>query len=255
MIKRTWREGGGGGEYIPRNVYDWPQNSDHGSSLRPSKRRGQGGDAYRRGVRGWGTHRYVDDPERREQGGDEGPDRRLPPLAVDDVHQHGNPAEGYEDGAALEAEDSPVSSRGAGWKERLVGPKRAFHDPTSSKHSALASVYVAWRFRYIHARIDYDISGASMRARSACRTNSPPAVREVGQVGVVGRSVIGLAGQRPASGDVGHPVWIEGRRKHASTQKQCCSQKCRTILATQIKYNNKNNNYIRPHLSYHCYHK
>lgn len=40
-----------------------------------------------------------------------GPDRRLPPLAVNDVHENGHPAERHQYGPALEAEDAPVRVR------------------------------------------------------------------------------------------------------------------------------------------------
>ena len=56
------------------------------------------------------SHGDVDDANRAEEGGDPGPDGGLPPLAVDDVHQDGNPAEGYQDGPALESEYAPLQT-------------------------------------------------------------------------------------------------------------------------------------------------
>lgn len=52
-------------------------------------------------------HRHVDDADRAEDGGDEGPSGGLPPLAIDDVYQDGNPAERHEDSSVLEAKDAP----------------------------------------------------------------------------------------------------------------------------------------------------
>lgn len=46
------------------------------------------------------------------------PDRRLPPLAVDDVYEHGNPAERHQNSAALETEDAPEIGSGNGKRER-----------------------------------------------------------------------------------------------------------------------------------------
>ena len=52
-------------------------------------------------------HLHVNKANRGKDGREESPDGRLPPLAVDDVHQDGNPAERQEDSPALEAEYAP----------------------------------------------------------------------------------------------------------------------------------------------------
>ena len=56
---------------------------------------------------GGAAHRDVDHADRRKGSRDNSPDRCLPPLAVDDVHQYGHPAQGHKDSPALEAENSP----------------------------------------------------------------------------------------------------------------------------------------------------
>ena len=53
-------------------------------------------------------HLHVNKANRGKDGREESPDGRLPPSAVDDVHQNGNPAERHEDGPALEAEHAPL---------------------------------------------------------------------------------------------------------------------------------------------------
>ena len=53
-------------------------------------------------------HLHVNKADRGKDGREESPDGRLPPLAVDDVHQNRNPAERHEDGPALEAEHAPL---------------------------------------------------------------------------------------------------------------------------------------------------
>ena len=51
---------------------------------------------------------HVNKANRGKDGREESPDGRLPQLAVDDVHQDGNPAERHEDSPALEAEYAPL---------------------------------------------------------------------------------------------------------------------------------------------------
>ena len=53
-------------------------------------------------------HRHVDDANCAQHRGDEGPEGSLPPFAVDDVNQDGNPAKGDKNGSALEAKDAPI---------------------------------------------------------------------------------------------------------------------------------------------------
>ena len=53
-------------------------------------------------------HLHVNKANRGKDGREKSPDGRLPPLAVDDVHEDGNPAERHEDGPALEAEHAPL---------------------------------------------------------------------------------------------------------------------------------------------------
>lgn len=59
------------------------------------------------------SHRYVNDTDSAKDSRDEGPQGRLPPFAVDDVHQDGHPAERHEDGPSLEAENAPWTQRKA----------------------------------------------------------------------------------------------------------------------------------------------
>ena len=53
-------------------------------------------------------HLHVNKANRGKDKREESPNGRLPPLAVDDVHQDGNPAERHEDSPSLEAEYAPL---------------------------------------------------------------------------------------------------------------------------------------------------
>lgn len=60
-----------------------------------------------------GPYRYVDDANNGEEGRYERPGRRLPPLAVDDVHQDGHPAKRNQNSSALQTEDAPFATNRA----------------------------------------------------------------------------------------------------------------------------------------------
>lgn len=55
----------------------------------------------------------MNNAHRGEESGDDTPETRLPPFAIDDVHQHRGPAHGHQNRSALQAEDTPMDQTNA----------------------------------------------------------------------------------------------------------------------------------------------